>query len=533
MAGVALLGILKAGRAAGVALCGLITLAACKGAPEAVPMATPDAKPEAYYEITLRPELDGRGEVEAIAVTSRLQGGLKVGETRLKLSAPVVYVNVTGIADRILDLRVTDEAGPVDFTLEQDDPVPGGFPYFRHWTATRDVEYPLDISYRSLVQPEGGPPGPAFGIRPSAGGVSGAGAGYMIVPVNSESSLSYLDWDLAEFGPGAVGVTTFGEGRVEVKGPPAALMQGWLMAGPAAQYPPAEEETHFRAYWLGDFPFDVAEEMAYAKDLYDFFGEFFAYLDPAPDYRVFLRQLDAEPYGGATALGNSFMLSRGPARPDEAGGQAPRSTLAHEMIHMWVGGLSGEHALTNWFSEGLTTYYEYTVPFRAGRISIEEYISGLNGLSDRYYSNPARAMAAIEIGRVGFNDGRVRHAPYQRGALYFADLDSRIRAASGGARTLDMLVRDVFARRARGETELTLEAWSDFVSEELGTEEEARVRALHIDGQLIYPAGDGFGACVRGAPAEIEVDGERFAGMRWTRVEGAAPEDCFASGEPG
>lgn len=533
MADAAWFGILQArGRVAGMALCGLIALAACKGAPDAA-VAAPEAKPEAYYEITLRPELDEGGAVEAIAVTSRLHGGLKGGETRLKLSAPVVYVNVMGVADRIRDLRVTDGAGPVEFTLEQDDPVPGGFPYFRHWTATRDVEYPLDISYRALVQPEGGPAGPAFGIRPSAGGVSGAGAGYMIVPVNSESNLSYLDWDLAEFGPGAVGVTTFGEGRVEVNGPPAALMQGWLMAGPAGQYPPAEEETHFRAYWLGNFPFDVAEEMAYAKDLYDYFGEFFAYLDPAPDYRVFLRQLDTEPYGGATALANSFMLSRGPARPEEMGGQSPRSTLAHEMIHMWVGGLSGEHALTNWFSEGLTTYYEYTVPFRAGRISLEDYISGLNGLTDRYYSNPARAMPALEIGRVGFSDGRVRHAPYQRGALYFADLDARIRATSGGTRTLDMLVREVFALRQRGEIQLTLEAWSDFVSAELGAEEEAFVRALHIDGQVIYPATDAFGACVRGAPAPIEVDGESFDGMRWVRVEGVAPEACFASGLPG
>ncbi|KCZ96865.1 putative lipoprotein [Hyphomonas polymorpha PS728] len=533
MADAAWFGILQArGRVAGMALCGLIALAACKGAPDAA-VAAPEAKPEAYYEITLRPELDEGGAVEAIAVTSRLHGGLKGGETRLKLSAPVVYVNVMGVADRIRDLRVTDGAGPVEFTLEQDDPVPGGFPYFRHWTATRDVDYPLDISYRALVQPEGGPAGPAFGIRPSAGGVSGAGAGYMIVPVNSESNLSYLDWDLAEFGPGAVGVTTFGEGRVEVNGPPAALMQGWLMAGPAGQYPPAEEETHFRAYWLGNFPFDVTEEMAYAKDLYDYFGEFFAYLDPAPDYRVFLRQLDTEPYGGATALANSFMLSRGPARPEEMGGQSPRSTLAHEMIHMWVGGLSGEHALTNWFSEGLTTYYEYTVPFRAGRISLEDYISGLNGLTDRYYSNPARAMPALEIGRVGFSDGRVRHAPYQRGALYFADLDARIRAASGGTRTLDMLVREVFALRQRGEIQLTLEAWSDFVSAELGAEEEAFVRALHIDGQVIYPATDAFGACVRGAPAPIEVDGESFGGMRWVRVEGVAPEACFASGLPG
>ena len=516
-------------KAAGIVLFGgmLMALAACQAAPVETPVSTAIGPPAASYEITLRPELDANGVVEAIAVTSRLHGSLKDGETRLKLSAPVVYVNVMGIADRIQDLRVTDGAGPVEFTLEQDDPVPGGFPYFRHWTATRDVDLPLDISYRALVQPEGGPPGPAFGIRPSKGGVSGSGAGYMIVPVNAASEVSVLEWDLSEFGPGAVGVTTFGEGQVSVPGPPAALMQGWLIAGHADQYPPAEEDSHFRAYWLGDFPFDVAVEMAYAKDLYDFFGEFFAYLDPVPDYRVFLRQLDTEPYGGATALANSFMLSRGPARPEEIGGQSPRSTLAHEMIHIWIGGLSGEHVLTNWFSEGLTTYYEHTAPFRAGRVPVEEYIEELNALSARYYSNPAREMSAIEIGQVGFNDGRVRHAPYERGALYFADLDSRIRAASGGARTLDMLVRDVFALRESGEVELTIEAWSDFVTEELGAEEEARVRALHIEGGLIFPASDAFGACVRGVPEALTVDGEAFQGVRWERVEGVAPENCF------
>lgn len=512
-------------RAHALILCGLIAMAACRS-PSAPAEAEPD--PVASYEITLRPQLGEGGAVEAIAVTSRLHGGLKAGETRLKLSAPVVYVNVMGIADRILDLHVTDEAGPVEFTLQQDDPVPGGFPYFRHWTATRDVEFPLDISYRALVQPEGGPPGPAFGIRPSKGGISGAGAGYMIVPVNTESSLSVLDWDLTEFGPGAVGVTTFGEGRVPVEGPPAALMQGWLIAGHAEQYPPAEEESHFRAYWLGGFPFDVAAEMAYAKDLYDFFGAFFAYLDPAPEYRVFLRQLDTPPFGGATALANSFMLSRGPAQPEEVGGQSPRSTLAHEMIHMWVGGLSGDHVLTNWFAEGLTTYYEYTLPFRAGRVSFDQYLEDLNALSERYYTNPARAMQAVEIGRVGFNDGRIRHAPYQRGAFYFADLDSRIRAASGGTRGLDVFLREVFALRESGEVSLTIEGWSDLVSVELGVEEGDYVRALHIEGDLIFPAADAFGACVRGERADVADGDDMLPGMRWSPAEGALPADCFA-----
>lgn len=514
--------------AASLAVAGF--LSACQSLPE-TDFATTyvEEASDPAYEITLRPELNGEGEVEAIAVRSTLSGGLKEGETLLKLSAPVVYVNVEGIADRITELDVRDVSGPVEFTLEEDAAVPGGFPYFRHWTATRAVEFPIEINYRALVQPEGGINGPAFGIRPSKGGISGAGAGFMLVPVNAASDQSVLEWDLTAFGPGAVGVTTFGEGRVTVDGPPAALMQGWLMAGHAGQFPPAEQESHFRAYWLGDFPYDERAEMAYAAKLYDYFTDFFGYLDPAPDYRVFLRQLDTPPYGGATALANSFMMSRGPALPEEMGQTSPRSTIAHELIHMWVGGLRGEHVLTNWFSEGLTSYYEYTLPFRAGELSFEAYVEGLNELSDRFYMNPGREMDAIEVGRIGFSNGDIRHVPYVRGALYFADLDARVREASQNTVTLDDVTREAFELRQSGELELTIEDWADHVRSYTGVNEDMLVRELHRDGGMIYPASSAFGACVRGERARVERGGETFETMRWFPVDGVAPEDCFLS----
>lgn len=515
----------------GLIVCLLMLAPACTVVPSGDPQVISPAASAltgALYQITLRPELGADGEVSAITVTSKLSGGLDAGENRLKLSAPVVYVNVMGIADRILDLDVSDAAGQVTFSIEEDEPVPGGFPYFRHWTATREVTFPLALRYRAMVQPEGGPPGPSFGVRPSRGGVSGAGAGFMIVPSNVAARRSVLDWDLSAFAPGALAVTTFGEGQVDVEGPPTSLMQGWLMAGHVGQHPPSDEDSHFRAYWLGAFPFDIAAEMEYAKTLYDHFGMFFAYLDPQPDYRVFMRQLDAPPFGGATALANSFMLSRGPPGPEEIGGLSPRSTLAHEMIHMWVGGLTGEHVLTNWFSEGLTTYYEHTLPFRAGRVSIEDYLAELNKISDRYYANPGAGLPATEIGRVGFGSGNLRQVPYYRGAFYFADLDARIRAASAGERTLDMLVREIFARRLSGDLELTIESWSDAVSAELGQDEAPFVRSVHIDGAVIYPAPESFGACVRGARQMLKGEDTDFEGIRWARVAEVAPAACFA-----
>ena len=80
------------------------------------------------------------------------------------------------VADRVQDLTVTDAKGAVPLASVDDPAAPGGFPYFRHWTAQRPVSYPVTISYRSAVQPAGAPQGPPFGIRPSGGGVSGAGA---------------------------------------------------------------------------------------------------------------------------------------------------------------------------------------------------------------------------------------------------------------------------------------------------------------------------------------------------------------------
>lgn len=513
----------------GAALLAIAVVAACSPSqPEPVASLIEEEISVPHFEMTLKPTLGADGEVDAIEVTSILEGGLAEGEERLMLSVPVVYVMVGGIADRTLDLTVMDAEGEVELTYEDGEPVPGGFPYFRTYTAARDVSFPVEISYRSLVQPPNAQNGPAFGIRPSEGGVSGAGAGFMLVPANAASQLSTLRWDLSEFGEGAVGVSSFGEGEIELEGSPARLMQMWLMAGPAARYPEEAGESSFNAFWLGEFPYDVREELIFVSHMYDYLGTFFTHLNPAPSYTVFMRQLDTPPYGGATALPKSFMLSRGPAREAEFGKPGPRQTFVHEMLHQWVGGIAEDHGNSTWFTEGLTTYYEYTLPFRAGELSFEDYIDGLNELSERFYTNPGRELSAAEIVAVGFNDGDIRHVPYVRGGIYFADLDARIRAASDGTRSFDDLMERVLRLRESGELELTLEAWAEEASKETGEDELSRVNAIHIQGEVFFPAAEAFGSCVTGSRGEVLSEGKMFEGMIWRAVESVAPETCFA-----
>ncbi|KCZ57360.1 hypothetical protein HY29_01135 [Hyphomonas beringensis] len=481
----------------------------------------------AAFSVTLKPTLGADKEVDAIEVSGVMNGGLAEGEGRLKLMAPVVYANVEHIADRIMNLSVTDSDGPVEFTIEDDDPAPGGYPYFRHWTATRDVSFPVNIRYRALVQPPGGPRGPAFGIRPSAGGISGAGAGFMLVPVNVKSETSQLNWDLSSFERPSVGVTTFGEDKVKVDGPPANIIQGWYMAGPAEYYPSGDAESDFHAYWLGDFPFDEQAAMAFTSHMYDYFEQYFDHLDPAPEYRVFMRLMETKPYGGGTALANSFMLSRGPARPEELDDRdGPRSTLAHELLHQWTGSLVGHPIQTNWFSEGLTTYYEYTLPFKAGEISLEQYVAGLNHLSEMYYTNPSRDGSIEEIMKVGFGNDVVRHVPYQRGALYFADLDARLKHASHGESGLHEFMKDVFAARESGEVDLTVDAWSGFVSKALGQDEAIFVQKLHEDGMTLYPDPESFGPCITGERVTKDIDGQSYDLMEWRIVPDVSVEVC-------
>jgi len=480
------------------------------------------------YEAVLKPLLGENGEVASIEVDSVIHGALAEDAERLSLSAPIVFSGAYGIADRVRDLAVTDTKGRVELEQTDDEANQGGFPYFRHWTARREVEFPVKVHYRAEVEVETPHRGPPFNIKPSRGGVSGAGFGFLVIPENSNTEASRLSWDLSEFAAGAAGISSFGEGDIEHEGPPSGLLPAWYMAGPVGRYPDTGDEKGFSAAWLGDFPFNPAVEMALVGKGYAWLGDFFGYLSPPPRYRVFMRIVPYPiPRFSGTALDNSFMLSGPPNGLEDDNGEPPRGTFFHEMIHMWVGQVEGPQGVTSWFSEGLTSYYTMVLPLRGGFEDVAGYQESVERLPERYYTSPGLGMSAQAITEVGFTDNDIRETPYVRGNLYFADLNARIRANSGGADSLDDLMQGIFDRRLNDSAyTFDHDAWVAAISAELGPEAGAEFQARIIEGETFAPVPGTFGPCFAREPAKYDTDNGVVEGYRWVRRKDVPDEQC-------
>ena len=480
------------------------------------------------FEAVLKPLIGENGEVTAIEVDSVIYGGLQEDADRLSLTAPVVYAGAYGIADRVKALTVTDRKGKV-LLESRDDPVtPGGFPYFRHWTAQRAVEFPVRVTYHTNVEQPTDRRGPPFNIRPSKGGVSGAGSGFIVIPENAISTLSRVRWDLGEFPVFSTGISSWGTGEFELAGAPAGLYQGWYMAGPLGRYPATGDLDGFSSAWLGDFPFDAKTSMERVGEAYAWLGNYFGYLSPPPRYRVFMRMIQSKQtrFSG-TALSGSFMLSGGPNSGEETNNEPPDGTFFHEMIHMWVGGVEAPMGINSWFSEGLTSYYTLVLPLRGGFETVDQYADSLERLTEKYYTSPALNMSAEEIAGVGFGDEDIRSTPYSRGTLYFADLDARIRKASGGERNLDDFMFPIFHQRhSNPDYVFDHSAWIAALSAELGPEASTEFTKRILEGETIVPSSDAFGPCFKRESAAYSTENGEFAGYKWVRRSDVPDDQC-------
>src|SRR5512146_64862 len=176
------------------------------------PRASTSSTSSRTLALTWRPVRDGSPEVAALAVAETLSAA--AGPRALSLRAPITYAGVRGIADRIQRLVVRDSIGDVPLEASDEPADPGGFPNYRHWRATRPVHGAITISYRTLVQPPPGR-GPPFGIRAYAGGVSGAGSGFLLLPEHQGNVRSRVHWDFTDLTAGATAMATYGDGDFE------------------------------------------------------------------------------------------------------------------------------------------------------------------------------------------------------------------------------------------------------------------------------------------------------------------------------
>ncbi|MBB4155574.1 hypothetical protein GGQ80_003499 [Sphingomonas jinjuensis] len=453
--------------------------------------------------ITLAPKPAARGQdrIATIDVTLRFDGvAAAAGEAVLGL--PLVTSNVDTVAT-VITVQASDARGPLSLTT-RDVVLPTGAARdadtggpSRQWVASRAVAGRLTVRYTipatASLPPRG--PAPPFAFSDDGGGTSGAGHVFLLLPPGDAAYRATVDWNLSALPKGTRGASSYGVGRVMAPEPLTAgqLRMAYYMAGRGVGQWPVPARGFFAA-WQGKPPFDAAGLMRWTGTLYDRYASFFGQKTPPP-YGVFLRYNPINA-GGGVGLYHSFVTTFG-----RSGGQGSdpgeiKFTLAHEMFHTFQPFIEEPAGLaSSWFGEGLATFYQRRLPLRYGLIGPDDFVKDLNFHAGRYYTSAMATVPNAEVPTRFWADTRIRTLPYDRGMLYFADLDDRLRKASAGKRSLDDLMLAMLARQHGGRTTTNAD-WEAELRGALGEPAVADFRAF-LGGTMPLPASDAFGPCFR------------------------------------
>lgn len=474
-------------------------------------------------DVTLKPgAADAQGHVAFVDIVAKIPAVDTPAGAPL-LALPVVVANVEGVAKTMTGFEVVDAQGAVPLRVQ--DQGAGSPVEIRQWIAGRPVVGDLTVRYRAPT--DNAPPirgsGPPFGLRTEGGGLSGAGSIFLVQPVTTKPYRLAVRWDLAAMGKGATGTSSFGDGDVELPaGSADRLGSAFFMAGPMYRHPTELRTSGFSSAWLAGAPADTAAVMAWTEKLHAWYDINFKGGGELP-YRVFLRFNPVNP-GGGVALTNSFVATY----DDKTTAESMKLTLAHEMLHTWaptLGAHSSRTSDTQWFGEGIAVYYARLLPWRAGLIGANAFLDDLNETAGRYYSNALIDTPNDQIAGRFWEETLVRVLPYDRGSMYMAVVDEKIRKASGGKRSLDDIMQTLIdAKRAGVET--TQETWLELITAELGPAAKTDFEAM-LAGAVQRPSGGAFGPCFTASTTTLRQFELGFAGKSLTKpvriVEGLVP----------
>lgn len=197
---------------------------------------------------------------------------------------------------------------------------------------------------------------------------------------------------------------------------------------------------------------------------------------------------------GGTGLTSAFALFATP----NATVTSIRGLLSHEYSHNWIpmkmGRMPEPEQSLYWFSEGFNEFYTYRQLLKAGIISRQEYIDTYNSHIREYFMLPTRNEPNERIVKDFWNDSAVGRLPYLRGFLFATNLDAAIRRKSGGARSLDDPMFEIYKSAATGsKPTLSFEYLAGVFSRYLGEDPTSLMTRQLTKGELIEPAADALG----------------------------------------
>lgn len=443
--------------------------------------------PERTLSIHLAPRVVGE-RVDAIAVTETFDvDALPKGAPLLSL--PIITEAVPGVLRDPDTLVASDASGPLP--LERTDgPVdPTGIKQDHHWRTQRATSGTITVTY--LAHPRmvtaATRPGALKDMRTEGAGIHGSTKVLFAIPATGWPRTVRIEWDLSEMAPGSRAVTSFGEASSVTTLDAGILGLGYFMAGPWKKLP-ANADDGFMVYYLTTPDFNLPEAARDAAVNYRYATGFFG--TELTPFRAFMRTTDRF-QGGGTGGRDSFMFGTVKGAPKAL--DALNNVLIHEAVHNWIGALpKGPDGL--WFVEGATNYYTAVLPFRAGQRTPAQVAAQIDQWTADYYANPQRTMSDDAAAAAFWSDPNAQILPYSRGALYIALVDARLRAASGGRRRVDELVRAMTDAVRRGDA--SEELWLSLVTSALGAQGKREFKEMKAGKMLDLPA-DLFGPCFR------------------------------------
>lgn len=186
---------------------------------------------------------------------------------------------------------------------------------------------------------------------------------------------------------------------------------------------------------------------------------------PYRDY-TFLLHAHTSDGGGLEHLNSTSIIFERNSLRFPAAYQNFLSIVSHELFHVWNVKRIRPDALGPfdysrenytrllWVAEGITDYYGHLMLRRAGVISDEEYLGTLSGMIDAVQSKPGRFEMSVEEAsfdawikyyRQDENAVNSQISYYDKGHLLGLLLDLEIRKLSGGAKSLDDVMRYLYA----------------------------------------------------------------------------------------
>ncbi len=391
------------------------------------------------------------------------------------------------------DLILMDDLGEVPYSIA-DAPSLHGAMEFKGIYPDRKCEGTLVWSYRAFprILPEGYRSSPYYDFRNEPFGLNGSGFFSFILPNTMELLHLTLDWDLSSLPEGSRAIWSYGEGCVEKNLTPIqigfSLFQVGLMN--------AVEGDSIGVYWFGNPDFDIAGTAEKLIPIFDYMKQCFH--DTTSTFKVFLRRDPFEISNGGSACPYAFISGYSAFHVPDM--DQWFSTLVHEMTHTWPYMDDTNVGTGTWFTEGCTEYFCTMLPYEGGLFTKEYTLACINNKAvDRYYRNPFRELANMQIPAIQWKERAAQTVPYGRGFIYLANVEAKLKEIG-----IDMRG---FIAKYNWVRPMTQEIWENFILENLGDE---GVREFHEmqKGKLIIPHPNAFGNAFQAVEETINLNGE-------------------------